>query len=200
MYRPGEERFGRTASWLYSFSSLFLRGFHRFVVADILSFNPSSVLDIGCGSGDVLSHLASERVGVELFGVDPSPYMLKIAEKRIRRHAVSRKTLDQRLHLSLGSSRDIPFKRKFDLIYSSLSFHHWVAREASVAGILDSLSGGGTFVIYELSREGQPIFRSWLTRGHSLPLRDAEAMDFNGYERTILQRGGYIKVAFMKRP
>ncbi|MDG6917145.1 MAG: hypothetical protein JRM85_06080 [Nitrososphaerota archaeon] len=46
MYRPGEERFGRTTSWLYSLSPLFLRGFHRFVAADILSFNPPSVLDI----------------------------------------------------------------------------------------------------------------------------------------------------------
>ncbi len=200
MYQPGEERFGRTASWLYSFSFLFLKGFHRFVVADILSFNPSSVLDVGCGSGDVLSYLASEGTEIELFGVDPSPYMLKIAEKRIRRHAVSRKTLDERLHLSLGSSRDIPFKRKFDVIYSSLSFHHWAVRGGSVEYILDSLSGGGSFVIYELSRERQPILRSWLARGHSLPLRDAEAMNFKGYERTILQGGGYIKVAFMKRP
>ena len=68
MYRPGEERFGRTTSWLYSLSPLFLRGFHRFVAADILSFNPPSVLDIGCGSGDVLSCLAAERTEIELFG------------------------------------------------------------------------------------------------------------------------------------
>lgn len=131
--------------------------------------------------------------------MDPSPYTLKIAEKRIARHAISRKTLDGRLHLSLGSSRDIPFKRKFDLVFSSLSFHHWAAREASVAGILETLSGGGSFVIYELSREDQPVFRSWLTRGHSLPLRDAEAMEFKGYERAIRQRGGYIKAALTKR-
>ena len=59
-YLDREEKFGRVASLLYSYAAPLVRDFD-FVSFDVLSFRLRSVLDAGCGSGDVLAkkvHLA----------------------------------------------------------------------------------------------------------------------------------------------
>jgi ubiquinone/menaquinone biosynthesis C-methylase UbiE len=63
-----------------------------------------SVLDIGCGSGNHL--LLLNRFGLDINGVDASPYMIDIAVKR----------LGNRCILKTGNARDLPFDdNEFDL-------------------------------------------------------------------------------------
>jgi SAM-dependent methyltransferase len=56
------------------------------------------VLDIGCGTGRVAAHLA-ERHGAHVSGVDPSPEMLEVAERRRMPN----------VELVLGRAEELPF-------------------------------------------------------------------------------------------
>jgi len=120
--------------------------------------------------------------------------MLERAEKRLR-NSISEKERNK-IHLSLGNSRNIPFKRNFDVIFSSLSFHHWKQREASIPYILRRLNVGGNFLIYEFNRERVSFLRRKLSSSHCLSAHEMKDVNFEGYERKIQFHAQYIKVVF----
>lgn len=57
-----------------------------------------SIIDIGCGTGETLSYLISQN-GLQLTGIDPSPYMLDFAREKISHKA----------DLYRGFAEDLPF-------------------------------------------------------------------------------------------
>lgn len=58
-----------------------------------------SVLDVGCGTGEMLSFLDGQE-GYQLSGIDPSPYMLDVARQK----------LGHRADLHRGMAEDLPFE------------------------------------------------------------------------------------------
>lgn len=64
------------------------------------------VLEVGCGSGRVLQHLA--KAGIHVVGLDASPYMLQEAAKRVRGLT--------NVQLVEGDMRTFSLPQKFDLI------------------------------------------------------------------------------------
>jgi len=189
-----EESFGFVKSRLYALTSHWRRRFIRFVADDIRSRNPRSVLDIGCGTGDILIQL--RRLGIELYGIDPSPFMLELAEKKIRDSGPNHELSP--VFLSRGNNRYIPFEREFDIIFSSLSFHHWKGRDESVPDILARLSGHGEFVIYEYDGEAMSFLRRLVMAKHTLSSVDVEGLRFDGYARVVQHSGSVIIVSFKK--
>lgn len=145
-YLPDEERFGFFTSHIYNMFSGFgpMKRFHNFVTEGVLSANPGSILDIGFGTGQALKRILQANGEIQAFGVEPSPNMFKVAGRKLRNYARA-----GRVKLALGSSRDIPFGEKFDIIYSSLSFHHWQNQEESVINVLKHLKPGGSFMVFE---------------------------------------------------
>ncbi len=145
-YLEGEERFGPFMSFIYSIASALPLPRIIYTVAkdDIISAHPDSVIDIGCGPGDLLK-MISDRKGIELFGVDPSEWMIKAAMKRVSGRDIK---------LAIGSSRSIPFRRKFTIITSTLSFHHWEKRTESLRYLSRFLQKDGTIRIYEMEKRG----------------------------------------------
>jgi ubiquinone/menaquinone biosynthesis C-methylase UbiE len=151
------------------------------------------VLDIGCGTGDVLTRLQTH--GIELYGIDPSPYMLKIAEEHIRHdHSGTRSSV----HLSLGNNRHIPFDNKFDRIFSSISFHHWKNHEKSIPYILSRLTPNGEFTIYEYDKDALPVIRRAIFGKHSISELDVNELDFDGYKKTIEHSSSFIVIRIKK--
>lgn len=84
------------------------------LILDLLSPEKGQrVLDIGCGTGISLAPLLEK--GLSLTGIDPSPYMLDLADKR----------LGNRVDLHRGMAEDLPFDdNSFDaaLLFTSLEF------------------------------------------------------------------------------
>lgn len=169
-YLPDEERFGFFTSHMYNlFSGIGpMRKFHQFTLEGILSKKPKKLLDVGFGTGIVLKKLLQLNDDMEVFGVDPSTDMLKVASRKLRRYISENKA-----KLALGSSRDIPFDEKFDVIYSSLSFHHWKNQEQSIQNILKFLAPDGRFMIFEY---GDDLIRGYkrAVKSHALSLTDLE--------------------------
>jgi len=86
-----------------------IEGRHPQVVKDV--FNPTRVLDVGCGPG-ILMYLLHE-VGVTADGVDPAPGMADMAPAEVR----------DRISLGGADSRDIP-SNAYDLVICREVFEH----------------------------------------------------------------------------
>lgn len=149
LYQEGEERFGPVFSFLYgALGGFFLWKYHKTIVDDLKSSDFHKLLDVGCGSGELILKLSKVKNECSFFCVDPSESMLKVARRKVRRMGSS-----VPINLKIGSSRDIPFSEKFDAIISSFSYHHWKDRDSSLKSLVGYLSEGGFIGIYEYDND-----------------------------------------------
>ena len=107
-----------------------------------------SILDIGCGTGEVLYQL-HKRLGdaITLYGIDPSNDMLEVARQKLRKAA------NAKLDLGIGEQLQFP-DASFDWVVSSLTFHH-VPLEVKRATIREShrvLKPGGKLLISDFGK------------------------------------------------
>jgi ubiquinone/menaquinone biosynthesis C-methylase UbiE len=85
------------------------------VIGKINDFKCTKVLDVGCGTGTILS-LLSKNESISLSGVDLSEGMLNMAKQK----------LNDRVELKLGDSEQLPWDNStFDAIICTDSFHHY---------------------------------------------------------------------------
>lgn len=85
------------------------------VIDKVNNFNCKKVLDVGCGTGTILS-LLSKNDGISLSGVDLSEEMLSVAKKK----------LNDKVKLKIGDSEQLPWENNiFDAIICTDSFHHY---------------------------------------------------------------------------
>jgi SAM-dependent methyltransferase len=102
------------------------------------------VLDIGCGTGDLVVALSRRLRDARIIGIDASPSMLLYAG----RHA----TTDGRLRFSVGDAAALPFDDgTVDLVVSTLSLHHWAEPADAFAEIARVLRPGGVALIYDVT-------------------------------------------------
>ncbi len=189
----GEERFGRFTSALYAFFSSRFAGpeLHEFASKDILRSNPKSILDVGTGPGDLPIMLASGSNGIELYAVDPSPDMLRIARKKAR---------GVRVHFAIGYSQRLPFRKRYDMIVSTISFHHWAHKKESLIYLSGFLNKNGEIRIYEFEKPEHKVL--WFIKeGHSMSkdeLRDASS-GTGLYTKGIIRHDGMLRATYSKR-
>lgn len=195
-YLSGEEKFGGFTSKAYSlFSGMSYWKYYRAVVNSISMLHPGSVLDVGCGPGDILVNLAQHDGNTELFGTDPSPQMIRAAEKKIRK-----KGLEGRITLKQGSSRNIPFQRKFDLVVSSFSFHHWMQKDESLNHLSGFVSDSGRIVMFELDRDQFPGKLPFVS-AHTLSANMEKEFQVEGFQTDLksIPHSGIMMLVFTRR-
>lgn len=171
-YLPDEEKFGFFTSYLYDLFSTVrpMKMFHQFVLESVLSGNPKKILDIGFGTGSVIRRIVKNAPEAEVYGVEPSPSMYKVAMRKLKT-PVS----EGRVKLAMGSSRKIQFEEKFDVIYTSLSFHHWKNQEESIRNVIKYLQPDGSFKVLEY---GDDLIHGYkrAVKAHALSLQDLEKL------------------------
>lgn len=96
-----------------------------------------SVLEIGVGTGRLAVRTAPECR--DFFGIDISPKTVKRAKKNLSGL--------NNITLICGDFMSCDFGRKFDVIYSSLTFMHIKDKMAAINKIKLLLTGGGRFVL-----------------------------------------------------
>ena len=76
------------------------------------------VLDVGCGTGNLLRSTGRQHAGVELVGLDPDPKALAQAGRKARRAGLT-------VRFDRGFAQDLPYPDgSFDRVFSSLMLHH----------------------------------------------------------------------------
>ena len=118
-YIEGEERFGRfTTSFYNVIAWRMLKKLYNFTLNEMDSLNPETVLDIGAGPGKLTIMVAKKFPKAKIYAIDPSKYMVEKEKNNFEKAGID-------ATCSMGSSRNIPFDNNFDLIFTSLSLHHW---------------------------------------------------------------------------
>ncbi len=101
---------------------------------------PPSVLDVGCGTGTLLSKIKSRWPDAQLTGVDPAQGMVDVARRRLP-GAV----------FQVGSAEALPLPdQSIDVVLSTISFHHWSDQAAGIRDITRVLKPGGRFFLADM--------------------------------------------------
>jgi|YelNatPaOPRAMG01_1025707.scaffolds.fasta_scaffold00590_18 SAM-dependent methyltransferase len=100
-------------------------------------FTPERILDIGCGTGRLLRKAGARWPAAHLFGGDPAFGMLSVAH-RLAPQNIYFQAMAEKLPLEQES---------FDLILSTVSFHHWRDGAAGIHSVAQALRPGGLFLL-----------------------------------------------------
>lgn len=104
-----------------------------------------SVLDIGCGTGNLIALLRERLPEAEIRGVDPAEKMVELAKDRFRD--------DGKVEIWMGEGTKIPFlSEHFDYVVSNLALHHVLPelRPLCASEMARVLKQGGCLVYSDL--------------------------------------------------
>ena len=88
---------------------------HDNVISKLNHISFKSLLDVGCGTGNLLSHISS-KFDAKIAGVDISQDMLEIAREK----------LDEKADLRVSDAENLPFDdESFEVVTCTDSFHHY---------------------------------------------------------------------------
>jgi len=107
-----------------------------------------SVLDVGCGTGEVALLAKTRAQECKVYGIDPAPEMIDVA-----RNKAARKKLD--IDFRVGVIESLPFPdSSIDVVTSSLMMHH-LPDDLKVRGLAEIyrvLKPGGRLLIADFMR------------------------------------------------
>jgi ubiquinone/menaquinone biosynthesis C-methylase UbiE len=126
--------------------------------------HPAAILDIGCGTGRLLRAAELRLPGATLDGVDAAVEMVK--------HARAALPSGTRVQLQHASAESLPFSdASFDLVFSTLTFHHWSNQARSVAEVARVLAPGGRWLLADFIATGAVRWVRGLLRLTQFPVR-----------------------------
>lgn len=115
---------------------------YSIILQKMENFRFANVLDVGCGTGEILKRIHKRYPEVSLTGVDISEKMLEVAKVKIGNKAT----------LLWADAEMLPFSdATFDLIVCSDSFHHYPNPQKVLAEFRRVLKGGGNLLIFDYS-------------------------------------------------
>ncbi len=164
---------------------------------------PQSILDVGCGTGRLLRTASQRFPGARLEGIDAAPQMVE--------QAISLLAAGAPIHYQQGTAEALPFADgQFDLVFSTMTFHHWADQRKGVSEVARVLAPGGRWLLADFI--GRGLVRTVTGQERARP-RDQEggAGDGNrthvtsleGWRTTIVLRplgcAGWPKLAYRPR-
>ncbi len=167
--------------------ALTYRPVHKVILRRLSDADPSAVLDLGCGTGQILRDLADAFPTASVTGLDLSPGMLSEARVRAPHGSIG---------LVQGNAQHLPFPPdSFDIVTCNESFHWYPDQAAALEQLsivmrpegrlliasIATTTDAGEAAIHVLSRlVGQPMHAS-------PPRRLATLLDRAGFD-VIRQR------------
>lgn len=125
---------------------------------------PRAILDVGCGTGRLLRAAEHRFPDARLEGVDAAAEMVKQAQAELP--AAGRITFRQ------ATAENLPYgDKEFDLVFSTMTFHHWPDQRRGAAEIGRVLAGGGRWVLADFMATGAMRYIRRLLRMNRFPER-----------------------------
>ncbi|GEM_PF-2415921 len=112
------------------------------IIKKYTSLKNKDVLDIGCGTGRLAIHLG--KLVKHWSGIDISSESIDTARKNIEKFG-----LEDKINFKVGSFKEIPFDKKFDMVISSNSLHFEPDKDGAFESVYNSLKSDGYFIIFE---------------------------------------------------
>ena len=107
---------------------------------------PAAILDVGCGTGKLLKSAKARFPGAKLVGVDAAIEMVKYA------HASNPTGTIQ---FQQAMAEDLPFPGvSFDLVFSTMTFHHWPNQSRGAAEVARVLTPRGRWLLADFFPSG----------------------------------------------
>lgn len=121
------------------------RQLHPFLLSQLAQIPHSQVLDLGCGTGELLTSLLGRWPDCRCAGLDLSEKMLQTARNK----------LGSRAELVLGDAAALPFADgRFDAVICCDSFHHYPQPEQVLEQVARVLQPGGVFLLADCTAPG----------------------------------------------
>lgn len=115
----------------------FVKVMYDEILNRINNINPKSLLDLGCGPGNILLKL-SQNKNMKLYGLDISEKMIKVANDN----------LNGKAELKVGDSEFIPWEsNSFEVVVCNASFHHYPNPEKVLLEIKRVLKQNGILIL-----------------------------------------------------
>ncbi|MHC1592258.1 MAG: class I SAM-dependent methyltransferase [Candidatus Helarchaeales archaeon] len=137
----------------------FFKLLRKKIVSKVNEIEPTGILvDLGCGTGDLLILLSRRFPDLELVGIDIAREILDIASERIKKSGARNK-----IELKVGSAESIPLPDdSVDVLVSSLSLHHWGDPVKVFSEIRRVLKESGMVIIFDFRRDSRRFFHFFL--------------------------------------
>ena len=117
------------------------------VIAKIIKHNPTSILDIATGTGDLAIKYAEKSKASKIIGLDLSEGMLAVARKKTKNTP-----LENKVEFIKGDSEALPFNdNTFDAITVSFGIRNFETLDKGLSEIYRVLKPKGLFIILETS-------------------------------------------------
>ncbi|MFX1417942.1 MAG: class I SAM-dependent methyltransferase [Promethearchaeota archaeon] len=127
----------------------------RKVLIELKKYNPNGkLIDLGCGSGNLIVQIAKSFPDLDLKGIDISVEILDLAKKR----AIEYKIIKE-IEFKIGSVEDLPLAdNSIDFIITTLSLHHWKNPSQALEEIFRVLKPKGILLIFDFRRDSRKFF------------------------------------------
>lgn len=124
--------------------------------------SPAAVLDVGCGTGRLLRSLHQRFPAAQLEGVDAADGM--VAEARRAAGA------DTPIHFQVATAESLPFPAEsFDIVTSTVTFHHWSDQSKGIAEVRRVLRPGGRWILADFIASGPAALALRMLRADRMP-------------------------------
>jgi len=149
--RPRMDAKEHFATWAPTYEGSFMwrhyfKPLHDIFEFHVLGIRGATILDVGCGTGDILRRFA--RAGAtRVVGVDQSAEMLDVAKGLSKNFG--------NIEYLQGSAEDLPLEDEtFDIVVSCVSFHHFPDAVGALKEIDRVLQPLGKVMICDLTDQG----------------------------------------------
>ncbi|MGH8764514.1 MAG: class I SAM-dependent methyltransferase [Burkholderiales bacterium] len=156
--------------------SFYVESTTRETLARLHMQSADRVLDIGCGTGELLSKLAAKYPMAVLAGMDPVAEMLTIAKGK----------LSENVDLRLGWADALPWQDdSFDVVVSCNMFHYITHPVAAILEMDRVLRPGGQIIITDwcddyLACRACNLYLRMTTKAHYKTYRQSECLQLLG--------------------
>jgi trans-aconitate 2-methyltransferase len=116
------------------------------LLAQLDDISPRTVVDLGCGTGELTAELAKKWPHATVLGVDNSPEMLE----KSKTHA------HERLRFELNEMAQWSPRAPVDLIYSNSAFHWLKPHEEQIRRVAGFVASGGTLAFQAPNQYREP--------------------------------------------
>lgn len=119
-----------------------MKKFQQPILQELNHLSNLKILDLSCGTGELLLSLSHQKNNHQLYGVDVSPAMV----------ASARKKLPPKVMVQEADVHDLPFSSNtFDSVLSTEAFHHYYDQGKALQEMKRVAKKGGKIVVADIN-------------------------------------------------